>query len=107
SELEKSRSGFPSLLSRHKYSSWSDSPRKTGHVNLLHHISELHGPSVQDFYLFGCAVGACTYVLGRSGRILRPNITGKKGEKQRLIHGIGEPGRQCELFNITTARGIE
>ena len=29
---------------------------------------------------------------------MRPNITGKKREKQRLIHGIGEASPQREVF---------
>jgi hypothetical protein len=35
------------------------------------------------------------------------NITGKKREKQRLIHGIGEPRPNERFSNITSARGIE
>jgi hypothetical protein len=58
----KSRSGFPSLLSRHRYSSSLNSPRLAGHAELLHHINHLHSPSVQCFYLIPRADGPCTCV---------------------------------------------
>lgn len=91
---EKSRFGFPSLLSRHKCSSCSDSrlARKPHWVNLLHHINELRRPFVQCFPLFTCVVGPCTEVFAQSRSPGSSVETGLIPKETWANHVAGEAG---------------